>query len=99
MTWENDKELTTESKFIRFPEGKNEYVLQDEGQKVRDGYGNARVEFTQPGDRILSIRPGVILEALREAKKKHGTLVNCKLRFVRTGLGKEDTRYTDVQVV
>ena len=98
MTWENDKELTTESKFIRFPEGKNEYTFSDDGQKVRDGYGNARVEFSQPNDRILSIRPGALLEAVREAKKKHGSLVNRKLTFVRTGLGKDDTRYTDIEV-
>jgi hypothetical protein len=99
MSWESDEELTKESKFIRFAEGQNEYTFADDGSKVRNQYGNAQVEFKTADGRILQVRPGPMLNAIAAAKKKHGTLVSHKLRFVRSGLGKEDTRYSAVEVL
>ena len=99
MSWENDEELIKNSKFVRFTEGLNKYTLANDGEKVRNSYGNAVVEFKTTDDKLLSIRPGPILRVLAEAKKEHGTLVGRTLEFTRTGTTKEDTKYTDIKVV
>ena len=98
MSWESDEELTTASKFIRFAEGQNEYTFADDGNKVRNSFGKALVEFKTTDGRILQIRPGPMLNAIADAKKKHGTIVNRTLKFTRTGTTKEDTRYTAIEV-
>jgi len=99
MSWENDKELESGSgKFVRFVEGPNKITIQSDGEKVRNQFGNPCVEFKTSDEKILSIRPGPILDALREAKAEHGTLVGRVLHVVREGLSKDDTRYTDVKV-
>ena len=98
MSWENDEELTAESKFIRYAEGPNEFIFADDGTKVRS-FGKLAVEFKTADGKTLSIRPGPILLEVSNAKKKLGTLVGRKLRFVRTGTTKEDTRYTNIEVL
>ena len=96
--WTNDEELLKESKFIRFQEGENRITLASDGEKIRNAYGNAVVEFKTKDEQILSVKPGPILRALAEALDKNKTLVNNVLVLTRTGLGKDDTRYTDIRV-
>ena len=100
MTWENDKELMNESKFVRFSEGVNTLEFNDDGEKCRI-FGKAGVEFkvTQGEDeKILSVRPGPVLDVIREAKKEHSTLVGHTLTLKREGTTKEDTKYSEIEV-
>ena len=100
MTWETDKELN-ESKFVKFEEGLNTLVFNDDGEKCRS-FGKAAVEFkvTMPNNeaKILSVRPSNVLDVIREAKVKQGTIVGRTLTLTRTGTTKEDTRYTDISI-
>ena len=99
MSWETDEELKVNSKFLKFAEGQNKITLASDGDKVRNSYGDAVVEFKTADGRILSVKPSPMLDALRDAKAKHGTLVGRVLHVTRKGMGKEDTKYTDVKVV
>ena len=100
MSWENDKELENESNFVRFDEGLNTIVFADDGTKCRS-FGRAAVEFRvkfKDVEKILSVRPSPLLNVIREAKKKFGTLVGRSLELRREGTTKEDTRYSDMKV-
>ena len=98
MSWETDKELESNSRFYKFAEGMNKVVLSSDGDKVRDSYGNAVVEFQTVEGKLLSVKPSPMLDALRAAKKKFGTLVNRSLFVTRTGTNFENTKYTDIKV-
>jgi hypothetical protein len=97
--WENDDELKTNSKFLKFAEGPNKITLASDGDKVRNSYGDAVVEFKTSDGKILAVKPSPMLDILRAAKQKHGTLVGRCLLVNRTGLDKENTKYTNVSVV
>lgn len=100
MSWETEKEFTENtSRFVRLIEGENRITLASDGDKVRDQYGNARVEFQTTDGKILSLRPSAILTKLAEVKKKDGSLINKTLIVVRSGMTKDDTRYTKVEVI
>jgi len=98
MSWETDEELKINTKFYKFAEGMNKVTLASDGDKVRDSYGNAVVEFRTKEGKLLAVKPSPMLDVLREAKAKHGTLVNRVLCVSRTGKGKDDTKYTDIRV-
>ena len=101
MSWENDKELVNESNFVRFEEGLNTLVFQDDGTKCRS-FGRAAVEFRvqfNGTEKLLSVRPSPLLDVIREAKKKHETLVGKTLQLFREGTTKEDTKYLNMKVV
>ena len=101
MDWTEDKELDNESNFVRFEEGLNTLVFNDDGTKCR-AFGKAAVEFRvnfKNSDKLLSVRPSPLLDVIRVAKKEYGTLVGRKLTLRREGSNKEDTKYHDLKVV
>lgn len=99
MSWDNDEELKINSKFLKFAEGQNKITLASDGDKVRNSFGDAVVEFKTADGKILSVKPSPMLDALRDAKAKHGTLVGRVLHVTRSGVGKDNTKYINIQVV
>lgn len=94
--WIDNTELY-ESNYVQIEDGTNEIILASDGEEVKTQFNTRVVEFRTDDDKLFQTRSKAILNAIARARGKHGTVVNRKLVFTKTGDGR-DTKYNNVKV-